>query len=331
MSIGGAVLRRSQIVPEAVVGTALAPTRQFNNPLVMNDDPERRLRESQRASMFGPLVYDDMSYSSLGTYTGRAVFNELPFFLAMCMRGDIAPVANLWTYTQSAALLALKSMTVYCGTNVKALRSAGTFCSRLEISGSDTDWWRINAALLGRQQVVDDADAATFAFNNALTTPVAEGPKNKKTIFSIDEPGGTMGATIKLSTGLRFRWVYDAKIAPFFGWDTGALDMSDIQRDIPEVTLELTTLWNTVAVAEWKKRRDLVNRLIRLENSGSTGFRARIDGSYMYTGFEPLAEERDGTQLGRLMLTAVEDTSGYNKKSEVSVLNTLTAADLPVV
>lgn len=331
MSIGGAVRRRAQIVPEAVVGLALPPTRQLNGALVAHDTPERRLRESQRASMFGPNIYDDMSYSSVGAYTGRLVFNEFPFFLASSIRGDVAPVASLWTYTQSASLLPLKSHTIYVGTNVKALRSAGAFCSRLEISGSDTDWWRINAPLLARQQVGDDADASTFAFDNALTTPVSEGPKNKKTIFSIDEPGGTMGATIKTMTGMRFRWIFDTKIAPSFTWDTGSLDMNDIERDIPEVTLELTTLWNVTAVAEWKKRRDLVNRLIRLENSGSTGFRARIDGCYCYTDFEPLAEERNGTQLGRLTLGAVEDTSGWNKKSEVSVLNTLTSTDLPVV
>lgn len=334
--MSSSVLRRSQIAPEAVVGAALAPTRQLSGAFSLTPADERRLRESRRATMFGPNLFDDMSYSSTGTYTGRAVYNELPFFLASSMRGDVAPVANEWKYIQPGAPLPavqippLKSLTCYAGTNSKALRAAGVFTSRLEITGADTDWWRINAALLGRRLVIDAVDGPTFAFDPALRTPVAEGAKNKKTILSIDETGAAMGGLIRQSTGFRFRWVFDAKIAADFSWDTGALDMNDIQRDVPEVTLEITAKWNTTIANEYARYMGIDPRFIRLENSGSTGLRARIDGAYVYTGFEPLAEERDGTQLGRLMLTAVEDPT-WGKKSEVSVLNTLTAADLPVV
>lgn len=339
--MSSAVLRRNQIAPEAVVGTAVAPTRQLGGALTMKPADQRRLRESMRASMFGPTVWEDMAYMSTGTYTGRYVHNEAPFFLASSMRGNVAPSGALWTYAQRGVIDPLKSMTVYCGTNTKALRAAGVFTSRLEIAGADTDWWRINAALLGRR-LVGDQTGATYDFNNALTTGLGEGAKNKKNIWYIDDAGGTIGTTLKANSGYRFRWVFDAKIAPDFAWATGGLDMSDIQRDIPEITLEITTKWDAAAVAQYQKymgtsvalpeRPDV--QLIRLENSGAetspgANFRTQIDGAYVATDFEPLGEDRDGTQLGRMTFTAVEDATFG--KCTVSVRNQLTAADLPVV
>lgn len=332
-----AVKRRSQIIPELTVGTALPPTsttppaRQMSGIWTMKDSPERRLRERQRASMYGPNTYDDMAYRSDGSYVGRVVFNEVPFIMAASIRGDVAPTTvtggQQWVYTQDPEIIALKSYTVYVGDNTHALRSAGVFISRWEIAGADTDWWRLNATALGREQVND------LDFNTALVTPVAEGPKNKKTILSIDEPGGTIGATIKQNTGYTFRCVFDAGIEPDYAWTTGGLDMSDIQRDIPEVTLEITTKWDATALAEFGKRKTQITRLIRLENSGSVlgagNYRLRIDGAWQYTDFEPLAEARDGTQLGRLILAAVDDAT-YGKKFEVAVLCDTTAAELPV-
>lgn len=323
--MSSSVLRRSQIAPEPSLGSATAPARQLAGALSMVDTPERRLREQYRNSMRGPGTYDDMSYSSEGSYRGRVIYDELPYFLASSIDGTVAPTGRDWTFTQPATINPLKSLTVYVGTNIPALRAAGVYTRRLEISGTDTDWWRIDATLIGNRLV-------SGAFDLTKTTPLSESPRNKTTILSIDETGAAIGGNPIACVGYSFRWVYDARIEPDYCWTLGNLDYLAIQRDTPQTTLEITAKWSTETRAEWVKAGTLTTRFIRLENSGSDGtnsYRVRLDGAYKYVNFVPLDSERNGTQLARLSLEAVEDAT-WAKKIEVSVQCNTTGTDLPV-
>lgn len=341
--MGNDNLRRSQVALEAVVGTALPPTRQLVGALSLRNTPERVLREEYRASMGASNTYDDLSYKGEGTYAARCVTSELMYWLAAAIVGGVTPAVSgtgqLWTYTMPltlagtpAALTALQSLCLYAGDNTQALRAAGCYVDRLVIRGSDTGPWTVEVTFLTREVVATGA-----AFVTTLTIPANETVKNMLASIAIDAAGGTIGAGTVNGTAYGFVWTFDPAIAPDYtmGADPVSLalglDMKDIQRDAPQATLELTTKWNGPIVTEYGFWRSLGKRLIRLENNGSVigagpeRHRIRIDGCYVYTDFVPLDQPRDGTTRGRATLTAVEDTAGWNKKIEVSVLNNISA------
>lgn len=329
--MGNTNLARSQIAIETTVGMAVVPTRQLQGRIKMQNNPNRVLREEYRATMFGSGTFDDLSYQSSGAYTGRFVTIEAPFFFSMAIRGDVTPTTpagtvRLWTYTQPSTLIALKSATAYSGDDTKALRAAGTFCNRLEISGSNDGAITVNHGLLGRELVADAIDASTFAFDTALTTPTNETAKNLLTQVFMNDTGAAIGTTAWAATAYEWTWTFDPKIEPDYTMDN-TLDMTNIHRDAPVTTLQLTTKWNVNAVNEFLKYRALTKRFIRVESLGTTiettyQHRLRLDGCYVATDFEPLSAESEGTQRGTVTYTAVDDAT-WAKKVEASVQTTL--------
>lgn len=329
--MGNTNLRKSQIGVEGTVGSIATATVQLNGALSMTDERQRELRDERRASMGGSNTYDDLSYQSTGRYTGRCVVRELPYFLASSIDGTITPTTpggttpRLWTFTQPLTTIpALKSLSSYSGDNTQALVSLGTYTRQIVIRGTDTAVWTIEAELLGRELTT-----GTFASISALTGGALLDQSSVKNLLSklyIDAQGGTIGSTQKTQTSYSFVWTWNSGIAPDYTMDA-TLDMTDIQRDAPTCTLEIITKWNSNAVTEFGHWRSGAVRLVRVENEGSTiestyKRRIRLDGAYVYTGFTPLDNERDGTTLGRLTLTAVEDPD-YTKKVEVTVQNAL--------
>jgi len=328
-----AVFRRSQVAPEAIYGTALAATHQLSGALALTNQPQRERRLEHRNSMGGSNVWTDYAYRCAGTYAGRAVTNELPFIFASSIRGDVTPAAGLWTYTQPLSTIpSLKPLTLYAGDNTQALRAAGCFIEEWTIEAQDTGAVMLNATVLGREMV-------TGSFDTAKVTMPGDTAKNLLSTVSIDDTSGGIGGTVLAGTVYGWRVQWNSGIAPDYTMDM-ALDMKDIHRDEPEITLTLTAKFNASAVAEFSAYRLLTKRYIRILNvggyhSGTSGPRhtLTIDGCYVCTEFVPIAEERDGTTRCTLTLVAVEDaawTAG-GKKFEVTVLNTLTASDLPVV
>jgi hypothetical protein len=124
--------------------------------------------------------------------------------------------------------------------------------------------------------------------------------------------------------------------------------MTDIKRDVPEVTLEITMKWDAIAVARYRAYMGKANsalvpplaerpdtEFIRIEGASATEtsagnpFFSAINLACVATDFEPLAEEVDGTQLARVTFTAIDDATFG--KCTISTSNQLTAADLPVV
>lgn len=316
-----ALFRRSQLAPEAVVGTALAATHQLMGALAIKNAPERVRREEHRNSMGGSITWTDLAYRSELRYTGRCVPQELPFFLASGIRGDIAPASSVWTYSQPLATIpSLKSLCMYGGDNTQALRAAGCYTRQLTIEGRDTGIWSTTADIFGREVVIG-------TFNTGLSSLVGSTAKNLFSRVYIDDTGAGIGGTQLLSTFYGFRWVWTSGIEPDYTMD-GALDMNDIHRDEPTCVLELTAKWNAAAVAEYTNYRNLTPRFIRVANDIGGANETKLDGCYVATDFTPLAEERNGTTLATVQFTAVENTT-WNKKIEVSVKNTLTASDLP--
>jgi hypothetical protein len=334
-----ALLRRSQIAPEATVGTAVEGTHQLHGALTLKNAPERVRREERRASMGGSNTWVDMAYRSEGQYTGRVVTQELPFFLVSSIRGDVTPstpsgAVKLWTFTSPTTTIpALKSLTAYVGNDTEQLRAAGVFTRQLTIEGRDTGSWMLTADLFGRELVHDN-----FA-DPVLTTMAGDTIRNIKTLIYINDSSADFTATPILNTLYGIRWIWTSGIEPDYTMNGGTLDMTDIQRDEPECTLEITAKFaasimsSTGEYADYRGTDGIpVTRFVRIYNEGSTisttyEHSVTIDGAYKITDFTPLAEERNGTLIATMQLTAVEDTWG---KIQVAVQNTLTAAELPV-
>jgi hypothetical protein len=313
-----AVFRRSQIAPEATVGTVLPPTHQLSGAMAMKNAPERLRREERRASMGGSTIWTDFSYRAEGQYTGRATAQELPFFLASAIDGTVQPTTGTWTYAQPLYTVPpLKSLCVYVGDNTQALRAAGVYTRQLTIEGRDTGAWMVTADLFGRELV-----KGTFIVPKA--TMANDTVKNLMSQVYIDDVA--IGAGLISGTAYGFRWVWTSGIEPDYTM-SNQLDMTGIHRDEPTCTLEITAKWNAAIVNEFDKYRALSTRYVRLNTSTSGGNSIRIDGVYAPTDFTPLAEERNGTTIATLQLTAVESNS---EKVTVACQNTLTAAELPV-
>ena len=332
--MGNSNLIKNQLGVESVFGTPVTATRQLVGNLTMDFEPERVLREEARASMGGPNVHDDMSYISNGRYEGRATVGELPYFWSASVRGDPTistpsggTDSRQHLYTQPlSSVPALKSLTVYDGDNTQATRTGGVTVSQWVLSGNDTEAWRFSAQLMGQRQATSTFAAIAALTGNALAD--TETAKNKLSKVYADNAGSGIGGTQLTATLYGFTLTWNSAIAPDHTMDN-TLDMGDIHRNTPTVTLELLLKWNAIGVAEWSSFRSNTRRFIRIENIGSTIEDAitrliRIDGAYDITRFVKRESVQDGTVRGRLTATAVEDPT-WGKKLELAVINTLTA------
>lgn len=333
--MGNTNLRQSQIGVETTAGTPVTCTVALNGALTMTNAPERGLRDERRVSMGGSNVYDDTALSSTGAYTGRCVVRELPYFLASAMRGDPTITtpgggtsSRQWLFTQPLSTIpALKPLTTKVGDNTQALVAPGVYTRQITIRGTDTSAWMIETDQLGWEQTAGTFDSISALTGLALAD--LSSMKNRLSKLYIDAQGGTIGTTQKTLTGYSFVWTWNSGITADYTMDGGTLNMVDIQRDAPTCTLELITKWNATAATEFGYWGSNTTRLVRVEGNGSNiegsiDRRIRLDGAYVYTGFTPLDNERNGTMLGRLTLTAVEDAT-YTKKVEVAIINSLTA------
>jgi hypothetical protein len=102
---------------------------------------------------------------------------------------------------------------------------------------------------------------------------------------------------------------------------------SNIQYDIPTATLEIIAKFNAIQAAEYGAYHAGTKRFVRITafdktSVDGTDYRLRIDGAYVITEFVPLDTQRDGTILGRLVYSAVEDTT-WGHKIQVDVSSTL--------
>lgn len=342
--MGSSLLRRSQVFPEAVYGTAGEATHQLSGVFSPQNSPEQVRREERRASMMGSNTYDFLAYRSDWSYRGRATAQELPFFLSSSIRGDVVPstpsgAVKLWDYALPLTTIpALKSLCCYAGDNTQALRAAGMFTRRFAIEGQGTAPWMLDADLMGRETVYS---GEVFS-DPALATIANKTIKNLLTRVYIEDTGSALDATPTAKTSLvyGFRFEFNPGIEPDYTMGI-QLDMTDIQRGEPSATLTITAKWHATTVAEFGKwRGDSYSgitqpRFVGLYNEGETisttyEYSAFLKGAYIITGFEPLSEERNGTMIATVTMALVEDVT-WTKALQILVQNTLTATDLPTV
>lgn len=328
--MGNSNLAPNQIGVETTAGTAVTATVQLPGSIVMNYEPERVLREEFRNSMGGSNTYDDLSKKSTGQYTGRCTTNTAVYWMSAGIRGDPVistpsggTLSRQWLFTPVLATVpALKYLTAYWGDNTQALRAPGVFVRRIVIQADDTGPWTITVDLTGRTP-----ETATFA---SLTTQSNETAKNLLSKVYFEDTGAAIdaGPTAKAATFYGFTFTHDTGVTPDYTMD-GTTDMSDVQRDAPQTTLQLRAKWNANAVAEHAKWLALTRRFVRVENTGSIiegsiAHRIRLDAAYELTGFNSKTDARNGTTRSTIDLTAVEDVT-WGMKMRIAIINALTA------
>lgn len=331
-----AAMRRSQLAPETTPGTAVAPSRELAGLLTGRNTPDRQLRQEQRASMGGPNTYDDLSHSSEWTYTGRALVDELVYFLSSGI-GEPTPAApvggrSVWDFDQPLTLAEFNAMpkrplTLYSGEeNIENFHSAGCYLTQLVISGEDKGPLTVNHRIIGREMVSGTDASPDMDFSKVLESQESL-PTLRNLIRFSDTSAGLTG-TAAANTGFSWTWTYNSGIVLEYTMDN-TLGPSNIQYDIPTCTLEIIGKFNAIFAAEWTKYHDLTKRFVRITafdktSADATDYRLQIDGCYIMTEFTPLDTQRDGTILGRAVYTAVEDTT-WGKKVDVKVSSTLAA------
>lgn len=321
---------RSQLGIETVPGTAVAATVQLPGLLTMRHAPERVLREEYRASWGGSNVHDDLSLESTGQYVGRCTASTLVYWLSASMRGDPTKTGAgpyTWVFNQPLTVSPipdLKTFTAYWGSNSAgsgggALRAPGVVVTRIVIEGSDKAAWTVRVDLLGKGTI-----SGTFA---SLSTITNESIKNLLSSIYIAGSWSALDALTSpttdatLCTAYGFTWTWDSGITNDFAMNAD-LNRCDINRGIPNVTLQLRLKWNALAAAQAVHAINGTRRFIRLDNIGTASSTVKIAGAYDPITYDVNTDQRDGTVRGTMDLVGVEDTA---RKCEVTVINNVAA------
>jgi hypothetical protein len=328
-------MRRSQLAPEspATPGTAVAPTRELAGLLTLTNTPDRQLRAEQRASMGGPNTYDDLTTSSSSTYSGRALPDELVYFLSSGIGTPVStPSAgrNLWVFDQPLTLAEFNAMpktplTLFSGEeNVENFRAAGCYPEQLVISGEDKGPINVNHRIVGREMV--SGAAASPDMNFALVLPANESLTTLRSLIRVSDTSAGLTGTAWPNTGFSFVFTFNTGIVLEYTMDN-TTGPSNIQYDIPTATLEVIAKFNAIQAGEYSPYALGSRRFVRITaydktSVDATDFRLMLDGCYVITEFVPLDTQRDGTILGRLVYSAVEDTT-WGSKIRAGVSSTL--------
>lgn len=318
-------MRRSQIGVEATVGAAVAPSRQLQGVLSLENASEREVRDERRASMGGSLAWTEFATGSTGSYTGRVTADELVYFLSACI-GYNAPTGGTWVFDQPLTRLELeaqplKSLTCYAGEILAgaedaSFRAAGMFVERLQISGQDRTSWQAQYDLIGRELVhaTTTVPVPTAVLLESLGTPNMPTIQTLMTTFATST--SSTGYSPLSNTVFSFTFTFTSGIVQEYTMGT-SLDPTGIQRDIPTATLEIIAKLTKTVADEYLYHDNLVTRFVKIDGGG-----VQIEGAYKVTGFVPLDSERDGTLLARITYTAVEDQT-WNSKIKITVASSV--------
>lgn len=311
--------------------TPVAPTVQLPGLLTMRHAPERVLREEYRNSWGGSNTHDDLKLESTGQYVGRCTASTLVYWLNCAMRNDptltgSGPYTRLYQQPLSVSgPPAVSALRAFSGDDEGGpLIYPGVVVTRLVIEGGDTAAWTVRADLLG----MGSLGAGTFATLNTITN---ESVKNLLTrlylsaswtaLLATTDTDGDADLVKNFSYG--FTWTWDSGITGDYTMGR-SLNRSDINRGIPNVTLQLRVKYNNVAAAQAVQTINNSRRFIRLMNVGTANSKIIIDGSYDPMTFDTITDQRDGTTRGTWDLVGVEDPGGGTpRKCEVTVVNAL--------
>lgn len=326
-------LRFLQLGKETTAGTAVAATTIWRGEGTIEDQ-----REPQwPAEDVGIIGGTDRSYipsvqAAVSMDETPATFEQLPYLLAAGVQGvttgtqDGTGSGYVYTYAlPTTAVNSIATYTIEGGDNQQAEEVSYAFVSELTIAGAAGEAVTMTADWIGRE-------ATPTTKTPGLSIPDVEEILFQKAKLYIDDASGTIGTTLVSNSLVGFSLGITTGWHPTYT-DGGQLTFTraDLDGESLEVTLEMTWLHDTNAVAEKAAWRAETPRLVRLEIPGSNLATAgtfttkllRIDLAGKWESFEAL-DEQDGNSILTATLRA-----RYNAAAalfgEIVVVNELTA------
>lgn len=238
--------------------------------------------------------------------------------------------SKIYTYTMhylATSLNSFKTYTLETGDNQQEEEMEYSFVSDFTLEGEAGQAWMLSANWIGRQ-------VTPSTFTGALTPPATlEEALFSKTKLYIDEPGGTIGTTLKSQTLLKASLKWKTGLVPAFTGD-GNLYFAFAKFVEPEITLEITFEHDATAVAEKAKWRSKTARLIRLICEGSavatpgttyTYKTLKIDLAGKWEKFDVLDDDGNGDVIvaGTFRVLRNDTASKFAEIVVVNELNTI--------
>jgi hypothetical protein len=301
---GVKALRKVQAGWETTQGTAIATTTIMR--LTGTADPG--ISEVQFAEEdVGILPGTDRSFLPVTggemTLGGEATFEQSCIPLACSISNlitgavDTGGSGKVYTYTfPTTTLPTIRTKTFQAGDNQQAEQMAYCFCKEIKFSGKAKEALKIEHTWEGRGWA-----PGTYTTTATMPTPAnSEVILFGKGLLYIDEPGGTIGGTIKSNTLLGMDLsIKTGQISKFAG--NGSTNFAFVQPTASEVKLKITFEHDASSVAEKAAHLAQTVRQIRLLWTGASLTTAgtftyktmRADLWGKWTKFEKL-DETDG-------------------------------------
>lgn len=251
--------------------------------------------------------------------TEAALYEELPYFLAMAMgmetpSGGGSPYT--WTFAlpdDTAEAFALFSVE-YTDGNTWVVRAEDVFATELTLSGEAGQAWKVEATLAGGATTYPAALTGTPA---PLTTVGTV--KMAETQLFIDALYANIGTT-EMGQLVSFTWkLSDLQHAKQFA---GSLYPNGRGNDRWAVSLEVIAEVENALIQDARDLLLVTTRTAVQVKATSAPFSAAINGSYMLEDVDTL-DDRDGNNIVKLTYSGEKDAS--NNTGGVILLSSLAA------
>lgn len=323
-------LRRIQLgVEQYGYATAVTPTAQLVGMLAATEERGRVFVEEASGIMSSHRrVYDTSVMANLAFEAGTegATFEQLPYFYAMGLKGDVVPVAlgggaYRWRYTPDLVNGDTPEIfTLRYGDNRYVWESEGVAASSLSLGAESQGVWSLSATLFG------DEMAGGASFEDLNYPDPLETILGYLTTVYVDNTWAGLGDTVFDATLIG--WTMDIPgFHPKFFQD-GVESFSAYGLASRALSMTFNLEFNANAVAEWLLWKAGTRRFVRIEAlgsliSGAQYHTSRFDMCAIMETPDALAE-RDGNDTMSFTLRSVHDPTSQ-MEWQAEVINTVAA------
>lgn len=297
---GSRAFRYLQLGRETTSGTAVAATTIWRGQGALQEERNTQFPPEDVGIAGGAdRSYVDFIGATLDMDETPLTFEQLPYILSAGVKNTTSGSADgsgsgkIYAYPLSTTSAnSLTTYTIEGGDDQQEEEMEYSFVESFNLTGKAAEAWMMTGTWRGRQ-----ITASTKT--GSLSIPSVEEALFQKCSLYIDNSGGTIGSTqksntliaadLKVTTGYQARWTAD-----------GNLYFSQPVLGIPEVTLDVTFLYDGTATAEKANWRSGTARLIRLQTIGSalttagtsyTNKTVRMDLAGRWVSFDKLDED----------------------------------------
>lgn len=329
--MGNNDLRQVQFGVETTWGTPVAATGRLMGVLDANFMPEVTITPRRYLQADLAPAHKMFKTYELGKFNinGDVGTSELLYVLDSGIRGSVTPTSSgsvrTWSYP-------------FHYTAVGNIRSR-----TLEIDDSVNEWEMEGGVVESFSLAGESGTDATITFNSAWigerVTPGTLTPSLANRAFEIlpaasgriyfDAVGGTIGTT-EIANSL-ISWSFDCTTGVTLQRAKGQtlLTPTGFRQGVPEVSLQLTLLYNASTHTEVQNYIAGTTRLIRVHCpgaliTGSDYHHLRIDGAYVAASVDAIWGEFEGNTTATLTYNPIPDT-GLGNYCRIELQNTTTA------